>query len=96
MRFSNNGKHQYLKLFGWVCIAFGLISGFDALQVFNDPNATVILNGIERTDAEAKLTVLFIPVIFIVFGIVLNLISLDDVQKINSARDKFWSVFRNE
>ena len=96
MRFSNKGKHQYLKFFGWVCITFGLISGFDALQVFNDPNATVILNGIERTDAEAKLTVLYIPIIFIVVGTVLNLISLNDVQKMNSARDKFWSLFRNE
>jgi len=93
MKFSNNGKHQYLKFFGWVCIAFGLISGFNALQVFNDPNAIVILNGVERTDAEAKLSVLYVPVISIVVGIVLNLISFNDVQKVNRARDKFWSIF---
>ena len=74
-------------------MAFGLISGFDALQVFNDPNATVILNGVERTDAEAKLTVLYMPVISIVAGIVLNLTSLNDVQKVNRARDKFGSMF---
>jgi len=58
---------------GWACIALGLISGFDALLVFNAPNAFVILNGAERSDAEAKLIVLYIPVILLVVGIVLNL-----------------------
>ena len=94
MKLSNNAKYKYLKFFGALCIAFGVISGFDALSVFNDPNITVNVNGVDRTDVEAKLLVLFYPVLMIVIGIVLNLISYQDVSKINKARNTFWSIFR--
>ena len=92
MKLSNNAKYKYLKFFGALCIAFGVLSGFDAFSIFNDPNITITINGVERTDAEAKILVLLFPVLMI--GIVLNLISYQDVSNINKARNTFYSIFR--
>ena len=93
MKLTNNAKHKYLKFFGALCIAFGFMSGFDVFSSFNDPNFTVDINGVERSDAEAKLMALFLPIMFIVVGVVLNLVSLNDVSNINKARDTFWNIF---
>lgn len=91
---SNNAKHKYLKFFGAVCIVFGLLTGFGVVSSLTDPNFTVNINGVERNDAEAKMLALFFPILMIVIGIVLNLISFNDVSNINKARDAFWTIFR--
>lgn len=73
---------------------FGLVSGYDAIQNFYDPDFFVVINDVKRSDPEVKLISLAFPVLTIFIGILLNLISQNEVTSVNNARDKFWSIFK--
>ncbi|BBN82256.1 hypothetical protein PA25_22410 [Pseudoalteromonas sp. A25] len=94
MRLNDNLKYKYLRFFGVLCIIFGVLSGYDAFQLISNPAATVVINGVERSDAEAKLMSFFLPVIFIAVGVVLNLVTRNDVANIRRAENTLWSIFR--
>lgn len=94
MHLSDKAKYKYLKFFGYLCIFFGLVSCYGAVQNLYDPNFFVVINDVKRSDPEAKLISLAFPVLAIFIGIVLNLISQNEVTSINNARDKFWSIFK--
>ena len=34
---------------------FGVLSGYDAFQLISNPEAMFVINGVERSDTEAKL-----------------------------------------
>lgn len=95
MHLSDRAKYKYFMFFGCLCIFFGLVSGYDAIQNLYDPDFFVVINDVKRSDPEAKLISLALPVLAIFIGILLNLISQNDVTSINNARDKFWSIFKN-
>ncbi|WP_138560171.1 hypothetical protein [Pseudoalteromonas phenolica] len=94
LKLSNNGKHKYLKFFGVLCIVFGVVNGIDAINFFNDPHAYININGVDRNDNEAKLLAFFFPLLMLIVGIFLNLVSFEGVSKANKARDNFWLPFR--
>lgn len=94
MRLSDNLKHNSLRFIGMICIIFGLFAGFDAIQLFLDAEATVVINGVKRSDAEAKLMQLYIPAISVVVGIALTLMTKKDLVTIRRAQNTFWSIFK--
>lgn len=94
MHLSDRAKYKYIKFFGYLCILFGLLSGYGAIQNFFDPDFFVVINDVKRSDPEAKLISLVFPALAIFIGILLNLISKNEVTSINNARDKFWSIFK--
>lgn len=94
MHLGHRAKYKYLKFFGYLFILFGLVGGYGAIQNFFDPDFFVFINDVKCSDPEAKLINLAFPVVAIVIGVLLNLISQNEVTSINNARDKFWSIFK--
>lgn len=94
MHLNDRAKYKHLKFIGYLFILFGLVTGYGAIQNFFDPDFYVIIDGVKRSDSEAKFIRIVFPVVAIFIGILLNLISQSEVTSINIARNKFWSIFK--
>ncbi|MEP7706850.1 hypothetical protein [Paraglaciecola sp. 25GB23A] len=84
------------RLVGLCFIGVGLVFGYTAVELLLDPEATVIVNGIERNDREAKGTFLFIPIILTGVGFTLCKIKPKSWHKYRQARSSFWSFFHGK
>jgi hypothetical protein len=93
MYLSSSNYKNVLRIIGFIFICVGLIMGYSAIQTMLDPNASVILNGVSRNDAEAKLTSLFVPCIITVVGFWLYLSKGKSLTNLHKAREAFWSNF---
>jgi len=82
---------KFPKIIGFVFVCIGVLIGYPALEVVLDPNATVIVNGIERQDMEAKIFALLIPILLIIVGIVLSLSNGSSISSFNKLRDEIYS-----
>lgn len=90
----DKAMYKYLRFLSVICILFGVVVGFGEIQQFSDPNYSININGVERSDAEAKLISLFIPMFFIIAGVVLNKVSYKDVKNVRKARSIVRSILK--
>jgi hypothetical protein len=96
MHLSQNNHKNILRIIGFIFICVGLIMSYSAIQTVLDANVSIILNGVSRNDAEAKLTDLFIPCIITVFGFCLCLSKGKSLDNLHKARESFWSIFHGK
>ncbi|MEP2653763.1 MAG: hypothetical protein ABJH06_17430 [Paraglaciecola sp.] len=82
---------KFPKVIGFVFICIGILIGYPALEVVLDSNATVVVNGIERQDMEAKIFALFIPILLIILGGVFSLSNGSFNSSFNKLRDEIYS-----
>ncbi|ALM90274.1 MULTISPECIES: hypothetical protein [Alteromonas] len=81
------------RLVGLLFIGGSLIFGYAAVELIFDPEATVIVNGMERNDREAKGTYLLAPIILLIVGVVLCKVKPKSWHQYHQARSKLWSFF---
>jgi hypothetical protein len=96
MYLSPNYYKSVLRLIGLIFIFGGAFLGYSAYEALIDPNVSVVLNGVTRNDAEAKLTGLFIPCIITVVGFWLCLSKRESLTNMHKIRESFWSIFHGK
>ena len=87
-------KTNYVKVFGIILILLGGFNLLDGINALLDPNISVTLNGMERNDFEAKLTLLFLPIVSLIAGIIMTQIRTGTIENQHTAQRKFWSIFK--
>lgn len=96
MYLSSSNYKNVLRVIGFVFICGGLIMGYSALETMLDPNATVMLNGVSRSDLEAKLSLLVAPCIITAVGIWLCFSNEKSLTNLHKVRESFWSIFHGK
>ena len=87
-------KTNYIKIFGVVLVVFGVFGIMNKIDMLSDPTITVVLNGVERNDLEAKLSVMLFPIICVIVGLILTQIRTGAIEKTHTVQKKFWSIFK--
>jgi hypothetical protein len=82
---------KFPKILGFLLVCFGLILGYSAFEVILDPNATVVVNDVVRSDMEAKIFALIIPALLITVGTVLNFSAGNTLSGFSKLRDEIYS-----
>jgi len=93
MQKFDNFRVLITKFVGLIFIFVGLILAYDAIQLFNDDSVSVVLNGGERNDKEAKLSLLFMPATLIIVGILVQKISTGTfsvIRKMRAIERQIW------
>jgi len=90
----DNFLYKYIRFFGVLSIVVGIFWGAGEIQRFSDPDYSIMINGIERSDLEAKFTTLIMPIILIVSGVLTNFITRKDIRNVQKARRISWSIFK--
>lgn len=68
MYLSSSNYKSVIRVVGLAFICGGLFLGYFAFEAMLDPNISIVLNGVSRNDAEAKLSGLIVPCIITVVG----------------------------
>jgi len=89
----DNFLYKYIRFFGVLSIVVGIFWGVGEIQRFSDPDYSIMINGIERSDAEAKFLALIMPIILIVAGGLMNFITREDVRNVQKAKRISRSIF---
>ena len=61
-----------------------------------DPSATIVLDGVERNDPEAKMINLVLPVILLIVGLALVISKGETLANFHKVREHFWSIFNGK
>jgi len=96
MYLSSSNYKSALRVVGFAFICGGLFMGYSAFEAMLDPNISVVLNGVSRNDAEAKLTGLIVPCIITVVGFWLCISKSQSLTNFHKARESFWSIFHGK
>ena len=96
MYLSPSNYKNVLRFVGLIFIIGGFLLGYSAYEAMLDPNVSVVLNGVTRNDAEAKLTGLIVPCIITVVGFWLCLSKRESLTNLHKIRESFWSMFHGK
>lgn len=90
----DNFLYKYIRFFGVLSIVVGVFWGVGEIRLFSDPDYTIMVNGIERNDGEAKFMALIMPIVLIISGVLMNFVTRDDVKNVQKARRVSLSIFK--